>query len=81
MKKYKELRRNICLDLWARLSKLEDGTSWEDESISEEEFLVGMLEKYMPFKNQQQHEKWLDVLFGYKFWEDFEELTLLIINQ
>ena len=81
MRKYKDLRKKVCLQLWEQFSKVEGSEEWNDATLDEEEFLIGMLEEYLPFKNEDQHEHWLDVLQGFKFWEDLEELTLSIINQ
>ena len=51
------------------------------EDFVKEEQLIDTLEKNLNFKSEEQHQYWLGVLFSYKFWEDFEELTLSIINQ
>lgn len=42
--------------------------------------LTEQLEKALPFKSEAEHQKWLDILFGYKFYEDFEEATMKIIK-
>lgn len=66
------------LMLWKRYSRLVES---ENENIDLENALICEIEKLMPFKDQQEHEHWLDVSSSYKFWEDFEELTLNIINR
>lgn len=43
--------------------------------------LISKLEKNLNFKDEEQHQSWLSVLFSFKFWEDFEELTEKIIKQ
>ncbi len=65
--------------LWERVSSSFDER--KEDSIEEQNKAIDELEKALPFKDQQEHEKWLGVLSSFKFWEDFEELTLNIINR
>ena len=80
MGKYEMELKFYLETLWERFSSLvsEDQT---EEVINEENSIIEELEKMMPFENQLEHEHWLDVLQGFKFWEDFEELTLNIIRR
>ncbi len=39
------------------------------------------LEKAMPFKSEEEHNNWLDLGATFKFFEDFEEMTLSIIKR
>lgn len=39
------------------------------------------LEKVMPFKDEEEHDNWLDLGATFKFFEDFEEMTLSIIKR
>ena len=75
-------RFNKCFKLW---NDLNDAIFREnelgEETLDEQTVIIENLEKLLPFENKEQHEKWLDVLFGYKFWEDFEQLTLSIMYQ
>ena len=66
--------------LWERFSSLieEDQT---EEVINESNELLEKIEGLLPFENKLEHNHWLDVLQGFKFWEDFEELTLNIIRR
>lgn len=43
--------------------------------------LVEELENNLLFKGKKEHVKWLECLQGFKFWEDFEEMTLNIIER
>lgn len=65
-------------ELKALLNKL-GNTIGEDECDLTNK-LVEELENNLPFKDRKEHKKWLECLQGFKFWEDFEEMTLNIIN-
>lgn len=39
------------------------------------------VEKMLPFKNEEQHQKWIDLATSFKFWQDIDNLTYEIINQ
>ena len=71
---------NHLLDLWEKYSKLVESEQ-DDETITKENLLLEEIESLLPFKSKMEHEHWLNVLQGYKFWEDFEELTLNIIKR
>ena len=66
--------------LWKRYSKLV-GSDQSEKVIDEENELIGEIEEKLPFKDEEEHQRWLDILFTYKFWEDFEEMTLMIIER
>lgn len=66
--------------LWERYSSSLDEPQ-NNKNIERQNKLLEELENALPFKDQQEHEKWIDVLTTFKFWEDFEELTLSIINR
>ena len=70
--------RNTLLRMWRRYSYLvsEDQT---ESVIEKENALLIEIEKQMPFKNQEEHERWMDVGNG-NCWETWEEMTLDIIN-
>ena len=68
------------LDLWERYSQLM-GMDQSSDTIEEQNELIGKIEELMPFKNEEEHEQWLNVLMSFKFWEDFESLTLSIIER
>lgn len=74
MKKTKEQQK--ALDLLKQLGELLDG----DPTPTKQKNLLRKLENSLTFKDQETHNKWLDCLFSYKFWEDFEELTKAIIK-
>lgn len=80
LKTKETISRNHLLDLWEKYSKLVESDQ-DDETITKENLLLGEIESLLPFKNKMEHEHWLDVLQGYKCWEDFEILTLSIINR
>lgn len=61
------------------LNKLGDIIGEEDFDLTND--LVEKLENNLPFKSKKEKENWLDVLMSFKFWEDFEELTLEIIER
>lgn len=63
-----------------RLSKLVEQDQTE-ENINQQNKAIEELENALMFVDQQEKEHWLDVLATYKFWEDFEELTLRIIHK
>ena len=52
-----------------------------EKVIDEENKLIGEIEEKLSFKDEEEHQKWLDILFTYKFWEDIEEMTLMIIER
>lgn len=56
------------------------GIALESDNQREQEKIISKLEKVLPFKNENEKNHWLEVLQSFKFWEDFEELTLKIIN-
>ena len=66
--------------LWKRYSKLVESDQSE-KVIDEENKLIGEIEEKLSFKDEEEHQKWLDILFTYKFWEDIEEMTLMIIER
>ena len=77
--KYKEF-----LNKWKRLSKLVgeyfDNVDNED-TIDEQNQLIIDIEDMLPFATQGEHDYWSDVCATYKFWEDFEDLTLMIASR
>lgn len=87
MRKEKYWQRNACLEgskehllrLWERYSKLVSSEQ-NDDVIDEENALIERIEEILPFINEEEHKHWLDVSATYRCWEDFEELTLSIIN-
>lgn len=81
LKQKEMVSRNHLLELWEKYSNLVGSDQDDDETIVKENLLIGEIESLMQFKNREEHEHWLDVLQGYKFWEDFEELTLSIIKR
>lgn len=59
---------------WKKYCDIVSGECFEKQND-----LLKKIDSSLPFKDQQEKEHWLDVLFSYKFWEDFEELTNSII--
>lgn len=57
------------------------GKAHKKNQIKKINSLTGKLEKNLNFKDEQQLQQWLSVLFTFKCWEDFEELTQRIIKQ
>ena len=43
--------------------------------------LIEIIEQSLPFKDEAEHIKWLNVLDVFKFWQDLESLTLTIIKR
>jgi len=74
--KVKAPTKRSILRLWKRWSKL---VCRDQNEVANN--LIGEIEKELPFKDQEEHQKWLDCLFTFKFWEDFEGMTLNIINR
>lgn len=72
--------RSYLLNLWERFSALV-GEDQTEEVIKESNELLIKIEKLLPFKNLLEHDQWLNILQGFKCWEDFEELTLKIIRR
>ena len=65
---------------WEKYTKLVE--SDQDASIIDQETkLLGDIDHSLTFKSKKERDHWLDVCFGFKFWEDFEELTLSIIER
>lgn len=56
---------------------LKDATQ---ENIDKSNEAMIELEKAIPFKNEEEHNKWLDLGATFKFFEEFEELTVSIIK-
>ena len=74
--KVKAPTKRSILRLWKRWTKL---VRRDQNEVANN--LIGEIEKELPFKDQEEHQKWLDCLFTFKFWEDFEGMTLNIINR
>ena len=66
---------------WRRFSYLVGKDEQDDRTIELQEEAIANVEKLLPFKDEQEHQHWLEVLQGYKFWEDLEDLTMEIINR
>jgi hypothetical protein len=62
-------------DLFDKLSKAVD-----DNDVDNEKKYLAELENKLPFKNNEEHGKWLDISSS-EFWEDFEEFTMNIMNR
>lgn len=43
--------------------------------------LVEELENLLPFKNKKEHNEWVDITTTFKFWEDWESVTLKIAQR
>lgn len=68
--------------LWKRMNEIIDLQNIRNDDYTDQiNKLVEELENALMFVDQQEKEHWLDVLATYKFWEDFEELTLRIIHK
>ena len=80
MGKYERELRLYLETLWESFSSLV-GKDQTEEVINESNELLAKIEGLLPFENQLEHNHWLDVLQGFKIWEDFEELTLNIIRR
>lgn len=76
----KNTKKEELLKKFKRLSDLV-GLDQNGATIKEENTLVEQLEKELNFKDQEEKKQWLDICASFKFWEDFEELTLGIINR
>lgn len=66
---------------WRSFSYLVGKEEQDDRTIELQEEAIKEIEKLLPFKDEEEHEHWLDVLQGFKFWEDFEDLTMEIMNR
>lgn len=73
-------QRERLLRLFRELAFLV-GEEQTEDNINREDVITMKLSRLLPFKDQQEKEHWLDVCQGFKFWEDFEELTLEIIDR
>ena len=62
-------------DLFDKLSKAVD-----DNDVDNEKKYLADLENKLPFKNNEEHGKWLDISSS-EFWEDFEEFTMDIMSR
>lgn len=80
MRKNNSLYKQLT-SLWNQLSKLEEMGVWDDDTISMESKLLDELEHKLPFESKEEHLHWLEVMSSYKFWEDWEELNMRIINR
>lgn len=60
---------------WQRMSKAID----EDDIDTQNEALEN-IEKILPFKNEEEHEKWLDLVQSYTDFDKFEEETRKIMG-
>ena len=65
-----------ALELLKQLGELLSG----DPTPTKQKKLLRKLENSLTFKDQETHNKWLDCLFSYRCYEDFEELTKAIIK-
>ena len=73
------ISKEELLRKWKHYSNLIEKDQTE-KVIEQENKEIEEIEKLLPFKNEQEHKKWLVVGMGCKYWEDFEELTMSIIN-
>lgn len=73
--------KDRLLKRWQQFSYLVGREEQDDRTIKLEEEAIKEIEELLPFKNEEEHQHWLDVLQGYKFWEDLEELTMGIIKR
>ena len=53
----------------------------EDDEIELQNLLLEKIEEKLPFKDEVEHNNWLNVSDTFKFWEDFEDLTINIIKR
>lgn len=65
---------------WKALSHLVECDQTTDIIDAQNEY-TSKVENGLNFRSKEEHEKWLNVLSSYKFWEDFEELTNSIIQR
>lgn len=68
--------RNHLLFLWASFSY-----HFGRDEVDESNASLERLEKYLPFKDEEEHQKWLEIGSSFKFWEDFESFTKTIIDR
>ncbi len=70
------MTKKKLLKLWKELNNLND---LDDVEYGYQ--LLSIIEDNLPFKDDQEHEKWIDLACTYKFFEDFEKLTLSIASR
>lgn len=75
---YKEIEMDRTTYCEYLLDKLTDANY--DNDIDAINSLTEQLENALPFKSEAEHQEWLDTLFGYRFYEDFENATMKIIE-
>ena len=51
-----------------------------EKNIQKGNKLIDKLISLLPFQNEKEKENYLDLIFGFKFWEDWEKETIRIIN-
>lgn len=79
--KYQLPSKKYLLRLWTKYSNLIEKGDGDSESIDKENMLICELENHLPFKDEEEHNHWLDLGSSFKYWEDWEELNMSIINR
>ena len=78
--KKKTLTKQDLLRLFYRASFYVCHDDQSEKNIQKGNKLVDELISLLPFQNDQEKDKYLDLIFGFKFWEDWEKETIRIIN-
>ena len=76
----KNTKKEALLKKWERLSDLYQSDQ-NGATIEEENNLIIEIEKGLNFRDEEEKEQWSDICASFKCWEDFEEITLRIINR
>lgn len=76
MDKYKNMSLKEKWDAWKKFEN-----SGDEESIDEMNELAESIESELPFENEEEHQKWLDVYSSYKNVGEIDKLTAEIIGR
>lgn len=77
----KKVDKEYLLKMFYKACKYACSEEQNDQSIQKGNQLIDKLIFLLPFQNQEQKERYLDLLFTYKYWEEWERETIKIINQ
>lgn len=78
--KTKAKNKRDLLKLFYRASYYVCNENQNEKTISKANELVDKLIELLPFENDQEKERYIDLVGGFKFWEDWESETIRIIN-
>ena len=78
--KKENITKQYLLRLFYRASFYVCHENQNEKNIEKACELVDKLIELLPFRNEREKQKYLDIVYGFKFWENWESETIRIIN-